>query len=175
MVTLPSHVMDFQTRLIYRTCSYYYCLWVSKWQRVSKCKFFKRLLQQISWSLLVNMSYISLTSAKDLFTFYIFFVHLPYHFELFSMACDLWPLHQNFTSAEASVTCDSGQILVNLNFGWACSSLSSQWILCHSQPRMMWPWQHTNFGAIKEACDPRHAEQFEMVQYLLLSKSHYLY
>ena len=33
-----------------------------------------------------------------------------YHFELFGMACDLWPLRQNFTSAEASVTRDSGQI-----------------------------------------------------------------
>ena len=28
------------------------------------------------------------------------------------------------------------------------------------------PWLHTNFGAVKRACDPCHAKQFEMVQYL---------
>ena len=29
----------------------------------------------------------------------------------------------------------------------------------------MWPVIHTNFGAVKGACDPWHAEQFEKVQY----------
>ena len=27
-------------------------------------------------------------------------------------------------------------------------------------------WLHTNFGTVKGACDPWHAEQFEMVQYI---------
>ena len=47
-----------------------------------------------------------------------------YHFELFGMACDPWPLRRNFTFSRGQCDLWHGQITANLDFGWACSGLN---------------------------------------------------
>ena len=47
-----------------------------------------------------------------------------YHFELFGMACDPWPLRRNFTFSRGQCDPWHGQITANLNFGRACSGLN---------------------------------------------------
>ena len=72
-----------------------------------------------------------------------------YHFELFGMACDPWPLRRNFTSADASGTRDTNGFWISarLNFGLEFSHFLE--FLCHAcvtpaGQRQSASWQQTN-------------------------------
>ena len=55
-------------------------------------------------------------------------MEILYHFELFGMACDPWPLRRNFTSADACVIRDIAKYFGELKFRPGMLRLNNTWI-----------------------------------------------